>query len=155
MIAADRAGEPVLHPFDRVGASRPVVDEVPEAEQPVVLGVVVDVHEGRFQGCEASVNVAGDEVSSRGVRWDRDGGRGVHVVMRTRRALAGRSGCRQGTVSSIPPGGRHGLVSSSEPIIHRLGEIRNEVVRLNTFAGWYIWSWLLVPVACSFVALLW
>ena len=40
-------------------------------------------------------------------------------------------------------------------IINRLDEIRNEVVRLSTFAGWYVWSWFVVPFACSFVALLW
>ena len=39
--------------------------------------------------------------------------------------------------------------------LEMLKEIRSEVIRLNSFAGLYIWSWLFVPVVCSFVALLW
>ena len=39
--------------------------------------------------------------------------------------------------------------------IDMLREIRSEVIRLNTFAGMYIRSWLVVPVGCSVLALLW
>ena len=39
--------------------------------------------------------------------------------------------------------------------LEMLKEIRSEVIRLNTFAGAYIWSWLLVPVVCSIAALVW
>ena len=39
--------------------------------------------------------------------------------------------------------------------INMLKEIRTEVIRLNSFAGLYIWSWLVVPVLCCLVALLW
>ena len=67
---------------------------------------------------------------------------------------------------------RHGLVSRLDSVlrtvkekagdqsedniaIEMLKEIRSEVIRLNSFAGLYIWSWLFVPIVCSFVALLW
>ena len=37
----------------------------------------------------------------------------------------------------------------------RLDEIKNGVVRLNSFAFWYIVIWLGIPVVCCFVALFW
>ena len=48
-----------------------------------------------------------------------------------------------------------GNKSEQDIIPVRLDEIKNGIVRLNSFAFWYIVIWLGVPVAGCFIALFW
>lgn len=49
-----------------------------------------------------------------------------------------------------------GQQSEEHIAIRRLEEIRHEVIRLNSFAGLYIYCWnLLIPIGCCFTALFW
>ena len=49
-----------------------------------------------------------------------------------------------------------GSESEQHIAVTRLEEIRSDVIRLNTFSGWYIYLWnLAAPLGCSLTALFW